>query len=155
MFCALFPADCVDQPPHQGRSNDLDFLAAFIDSLQVTRSPGHARGEPLTEVEKRGQAIFNDPEVGCTSCHPAPLYTDQRKHDVGTGTANERIGPAYDNPTLRGLYDSAPYFHDGSATTLHETLTRPSPGSEHDVSGLLTEGELDDLVAFLLALPYE
>lgn len=52
-------------------------------------------------------------------------------------------------------------FHDGSAATLYDALTRsagsgqayPSPGSEHDVSGLLSEAEIQDLIAFLLALP--
>jgi cytochrome c peroxidase len=145
----------VHQPPNTGRSHDLDSLAAFIDSLAVLPSPSHARGEPLTKAEKRGQAVFHRPELGCITCHPPPLYTDQQLHDVGTTTAGERIGPAYDTPTLRGLYDSAPYFHDGSAATLYQALTRPSPESEHDVHGLLTEAEIDDLVAFLLALPYQ
>ncbi|MBC8254363.1 MAG: hypothetical protein H8E35_10040, partial [Ardenticatenia bacterium] len=54
-----------------------------------------------------------------------------------------------------GLYDSAPYFHDGSAATLYAALTRPSPGSEHDVRGRLVEPEIADLIAFLLALPFE
>ena len=163
MNCSLSPPDCVNHPPNQGRSYDLDCLAAFIDSLQVPLSPAHAHGEPLTEAERRGQAIFNDPELGCIECHPPPLYTDQQMHDVGTATPDEKIGPAYDTPTLRGLYDSAPYFHDGSAATLYDALTRsagsgqarPSPGSEHDVTALLTEAEIQDLIAFLLALPFE
>ena len=125
-----------------------------MDSLQVTPSPAHAHGEPLTESEQRGQAIFNRPSLGCVTCHPAPLYSDLRKHDVGTSTADEKIGPAYDTPTLRGLYDSAPYLHDGSAATLRDALTRPSLGSEHDVRGRLTDAELEDLVAFLTALPF-
>ena len=29
----------------------------------------------------------------------------------------------------------------------------PSPGSEHDVSGLLSEAKIQDLIAFMLALP--
>jgi cytochrome c peroxidase len=74
---------------------------------------------------------------------------------VGTTTPDERIGPAFDTPTLRGLYDSAPYFHDGSAASLLDTITRASPGSEHDVRALLDEDEMTDLIAFLLALPYE
>ena len=160
MNCSLSPPDCVNHPPNQGRSYDLDCLAAFIDSLQVELSPGHANGEPLTEAEARGQELFNDPALGCASCHPAPLYTDHLTHTVGTAPIDpedpdEKIGPAYDTPTLRGLYDSAPYFHDGSAATIYEAITRPSPGSEHDVSGLLSEGDIQDVTAFLRALPYE
>jgi YVTN family beta-propeller protein len=155
MNCALSPPDCVHQPPNQGRSYDLDCLAAFLDSLRAPLSPDHAHGEPLDGAEQRGQAIYLDPDLGCVDCHPPPLYTDQLSHDVGTTTGDERIGPAYDTPTLRGLYGSAPYFHDGSAATLADALTRPSPGGEHDVRGLLGEGEIEDLSAFLRALPFE
>ena len=51
--------------------------------------------------------------------------------------------------------DSAPYFHDGSATTLYDVLARPSPGSEHDVGHKLSEAEIQDLLTFLLALPFQ
>jgi len=155
MNCSLSPPDCVNQPPNQGRSYDLDCLAAFMDSLRVPLSPAHSHCEPLTAAEQRGRVIFNDPGPRCLECHPAPLYTDLQMHDVGTATADERIGPAYDTPTLRGLYDSAPYFHDGGAATLYEAITYASPGNEHDVSGLLSEDEIRDLIAFLLALPFE
>ena len=155
MNCLLFPPDCVDQAPNQGRSYDLDALAAFIDSLRVPLSPDHVLGQPLTDAEWRGQEIFHRGDVGCAVCHPAPLYTDLKMHDVGTATPNERIGPAFDTPSLRGLYDSAPYFHDGSAATLRDTVTFASPNSEHDVRGILTDEEIDDLIAFLLALPFE
>ena len=56
-----------------------------------------------------------------------------------------------------------------SGVTLYEAVTRsagpstssgrsseqayPSPGSEHDVSGLLSEAKIQDLIAFMLALP--
>jgi YVTN family beta-propeller protein len=153
--CALSPPDCVHQLPNQGRAYDLDSLALFLDSLAVSPSPAHANGEPLSAAEQRGRALFLDPALGCVACHPPPLYTDHQRHDVGTATLDERIGPDYDTPTLRGLWDSAPYFHDGSAATLYETLTRPSQGSEHDVGGVLNEAEIQDLIAFLLALPFE
>ncbi len=155
IYCALSPPDCIHQPPNQGRAYDLDSLALFLDSLAMPLSPGHAQGEPLTEAEQRGQALFHDVSLDCITCHPTPLYTDLNRHDVGTATDDEKIGPAYDTPTLRGLYDSAPYFHDGSATTLYQALTRPTPGSEHDVSALLTEAQIQDLIAFLRALPFE
>jgi YVTN family beta-propeller protein len=154
LHCNLSPPDCVSPEPNQGRSYDLDSLALFLDSLEAPLSPGHAQGEPLSVAEQRGQAIFSRPELGCITCHPPPLYTDLQMHDVGTATTGEKIGPDYDTPTLLGLYDSAPYFHDGSAPDLVATLTRSTPGGEHEVNAL-TEGEFQDLIAFLLALPFE
>jgi YVTN family beta-propeller protein len=137
--------------PNQGRSYDLDCLAAFIDSLAVP-----ARTHALTAAEQRGKAIFELPETGCASCHPAPLYTDLQVHNVGTADAyGEWFGPLIDTPTLRFLYDSAPYLHDGSAATLYEVLTTANVGDEHGVTSHLSEDEIADLISFLLALPYE
>jgi len=137
--------------PNQGRSYDLDCLAAFIDSLTLPE-----RTHVLTPAERRGKAIFESDETGCADCHPPPLYTDLKQHDVGTADAyGEWFGPRIDTPSLRFLYDSAPYLHDGSAATLREVLTTANPNDEHGVTSHLTEQELDDLIAFLLALPYE
>jgi cytochrome c peroxidase len=74
---------------------------------------------------------------------------------VGTAdAAGEWFGPNIDTPTLRFLYDSGPYLHDGSAGTLREVLTTSNPHDEHGTTSRLTEQELADLIAFLLALPY-
>jgi YVTN family beta-propeller protein len=146
---AMHPTQDPDKP-NQGRSYDLDCLAAFIDSLAVPQ-----RTHTLTPAERRGQAIFESPETDCTRCHPAPLYTDLQVHDVGTADAyGEWFGPLIDTPTLRFLYDSAPYLHDGSAATLRQALTSANPQDEHGVTSHLTEQEIADLTTFLQALPY-
>jgi YVTN family beta-propeller protein len=154
MHCTLNPPDCVNQLPNQGRAYDLDALAAYMDSLAAPLSPDHTQEEPLTAAELRGQALFLNPALGCVDCHPPPLYTDHLIHDVGTATPDEQIGPAYDTPTLWGLSDSAPYFHDGSAATLEAALNRVTPGGEHDLGGVLTAAELQDLLTFLWSLPF-
>jgi YVTN family beta-propeller protein len=136
--------------PNAGRSYDLDCLAAFIDSLVVP-----ARTHTLTPAEARGKGTFESAETDCLRCHPPPLYTDLKQHDVGTADApGEWFGPAIDTPTLRFLYDSASYLHDGSAATLHAVLTTANPKDTHGVTSDLTAQEIDDLVAFLRALPY-
>ncbi|MBN1202778.1 MAG: beta-propeller fold lactonase family protein [Anaerolineae bacterium] len=137
--------------PNQGRSYDLDALGAYIDSLAVP-----ARAQPLSPAEERGRLIFESPETECANCHPAPLYTNLRAYDVGTARGpGEWFGPEIDTPTLRFLYDSAPYLHNGSAPTLHDVLTTANPADEHGVTSHLSDQELDNLIAFLLALPYE
>ena len=137
--------------PNQGRSAELDALAAFIDSLAVPE-----RTHTLTSSEARGKAIFESPTHGCHDCHPAHLYTDLQQHDVGTADApDEWFGPNIDTPTLRFLYESAPYLHDGSAQTLLEVLTTSNPNDEHGFTSHLTDQELADLAAFLLTIPFE
>lgn len=133
---------------NQGRSYDLDCLALYMDSLALPPSP-----HPLDAAARRGRAVFERADTGCADCHPAPLYTDLRSHDVGTATAWERVGPAYDTPTLAGVWATAPYLHDGSAATLRDVLVARNPADRHGVTSGLSAGELDDLVAFMLALP--
>jgi cytochrome c peroxidase len=136
-------------PPNQGRSYELDCLALFIDSLAMP-----ARSHTLTKAEQRGRAIFESPQTQCSVCHPAPLYADLKVHDVGTADGpGEWFGPLIDTPTLRFLYDSAPYLHDGSAATLRDVLTTKNPSDEHGVTSNLSNQEIDDLIAYLLTLP--
>ena len=48
--------------------------------------------------------------------------TDARLHAVGTPI----LGDGGNNPpSLRGVWEAAPYFSDGSARTLEEVLRRP------------------------------
>jgi YVTN family beta-propeller protein len=137
--------------PNQGRSLDLDSLAAFIDSL-----PTPASTRAFTAAAQRGKVIFDSPAARCLDCHPPPLYTDLERHDVGTADApGEHFGPLIDTPTLRFLYDSGPYLHDGSAADLLQVLTTANQQDEHGITSHLTPQELNDLVDYLLALPYE
>lgn len=136
--------------PNQGRSSDLDALAAFIDSLQVP-----VRKHDLSPAELRGKEVFASSVTECQTCHPPPLYTDLNQHDVGTGDRpGEWFGPRFDTPTLRYLFDSAPYLHDGSAATLMDVLTNNNPDDKHGITSHLTEQQLTDLIAFLLTLPH-
>jgi YVTN family beta-propeller protein len=133
---------CNLNPPNSGRARDLDDLAAF---MRVVQPP------PLQPFDAaaatRGEALFA--AANCASCHPAPLYTDRAKHDVGTGGgAGERKGSSFDTPSLRGLADTAPYFHDGSAATLGDVLRR------HGDAPALGDAQRADLVEFLRSIPF-
>jgi len=140
--------------PNQGRSYDLDSLASFIDSLELPHARSSAQPAAAGGDPDRGRDLFVSSRTGCSVCHPAPLYTDQRQHNVGTaGSYGEWFGPQIDTPSLRLLYDSAPYLHDGRAATLLSALTTANPDDKHGVTSDLTAQELEDLVAFMLTLP--
>jgi cytochrome c peroxidase len=65
------------------------------------------------------------------------------------------MGPAYDTPTLLGVYRSAPYLHHGRAATLRDVLTTANSGDRHGKTSGLSSSEVEDLVEFLKALPFE
>lgn len=153
--------------PNKGLSPELDALAAYSNSHKAPLSP-HAKAG-LSESAKRGKELFFASATGCATCHSGPYYTDSTpgttgkpraevvRHDVGTGgdDPSEKMGPAYDTPTLVGVYKTAPYLHHGKAATLADVLTTNNKGDKHGKTSQLSRGDVDDLVEFLKALPYE
>jgi hypothetical protein len=147
--------------PLRGRSAELDALAAYTNSHEYVLSP-HAKGG-LSDSARRGRELFHSRETRCSECHSGPFYADSRpdqeikRHDVGTGRADtgEKLGYAYDTPTLLGVYRTPPYLHDGSAATLADVLTTQNAEDRHGVTSHLTPAQVADLVEFLKALPYE
>ena len=149
--------------PNRGLSDKLDALAAYSNSHKFTISPFAKAG--LSESARRGQEIYLSAKTKCASCHAAPYYCDSTprstaeltRHDVGTGNddPSEKMGPAYDTPTLLGIYRTAPYLHHGKAQTLEEVLTKYNVGDKHGTTSHLTAAEISDLVEFLKALPFE
>ncbi len=129
----------------------------------IPRPPNRYRslGAPLTEAQRRGREIFYRThktdgteiprENRCITCHPPPLYTDRRQHDVGTQMWLDRQGK-FDTPHLNNIYDSAPYLHNGIAHTLEEIWTLYNPHDRHGVTNDLTKDQLNDLIEFLKTL---
>jgi cytochrome c peroxidase len=100
-----------------------------------------------TPAALHGRDLFTT--AGCATCHPAPLYTDRKKHDVGTGTSPlEQKGTSFDTPSLRDVALTPPYFHDGSAATLPDVVRT------HGAGPTLTDSERGDLVEFLRTISF-
>ena len=145
-----------------GRSKDLDVMAMYTNSFPFRLSPHNPAPGKLSAEAGRGQKLFAAAETQCAKCHTGAYYTDStlkkpfNLHDVGTGAGkDEKMGPKYDTPTLHGVYRLANYLHDGRAATLMDVLTTANPGDKHGKTSQLKKEELDDLVAFLKALPFE
>ncbi len=153
----------------------LDALTAYVDrGIPFARSPEvDAKSGTLSDAATRGQAIFT--RLTCSTCHSGVRHTDSGSgnpsldlagtvllHDVGTcagGAHPDQLSAAadgsprpacqFDTPSLNGLFDTPPYFHDGSAETLEAVVTHkvqyfnlPPP----------SESELSDLLAYLRSL---
>lgn len=123
-------------------AKDAKDLQAFLTSLPAPRTPTVEDAKAVA----RGKALFESSTTGCLNCHDGPLATDEKMYDIATDL------PKVNTPSLVGLATSAPYYHDGSASSL-ESLLRNN-GSIHSMgrtSGL-TDAQIGDLVAFLQTL---
>ena len=122
----------------------------YLKSLKPVPSPYLIMGE-LTPAAEHGKELFFSKEVGCATCHPSPLYTDLKEHDVGTIKAPDK-DPNIDTPTLIECWRTAPYLHDGHYTTIKQLLTEGKHGAKGSGLEKLTPQEMADLVEFVLSL---
>ncbi len=143
------------------RGSQVHFMAEFEAILDFPPAPkldvfGKLDPDMSTEQERRGEALFAG-KAKCSTCHPAPYYTDNTMHNLKTerffepemvhGRMASADGPIKTFP-LRGLKDSPPYLHDGRLLTIADTVE-----FFNVVLGTrLTAQEKADLVAFLLCL---
>lgn len=129
---------------------EADAIEAYLASLEPVPSP-HLVDRGLSPAAERGKELFESSRIGCVKCHPSPLYTDLRKHDVGTRTPYE-YKDAFDTPTLIEVWRTAPYLHDGRYATIRDLIRKGKHGKSLGRVEDLTEEELEDLVEFTLSL---
>jgi hypothetical protein len=162
-----------------GVSVELDKLAAYVTSLtKVSRSPFRNADGTLTAAGARGEALFK--QLDCQSCHGGPRFADStvppavlpnppappgggagtlNLHDVGTlkNTSGQRLNGGVnslygiDTPTLKGVWEGAPYFHDGSAITIMDVMNDPS-NVLHGGIDTLSMTERQDLAQYMLEI---
>ena len=135
----------ADRPEEEAAAIDV-----YLKSLQPVPSPHLVDGQ-LTAAAQRGEQLFQGRRVGCHNCHPAPLYTDLKAHDVGTRSRHARVD-RFDTPTLVEVWRTAPYLHDGRYTTIKELLVEGWHGLKRGPGHSLTDREIDELVEFVLSL---
>jgi len=128
-------------------TSKLPALRAYQRSLEAPPTPA---GTVDAAAAARGRVVFEG-EAGCTSCHKGPRFTDggnlhdPEETDMDPTHAERSTTGQYRTTPLRGLWQHAPYFHDGSALTLEDVVDHYD-----DALGLdLSPGEMADLVAYL------
>ena len=133
-----------------GVSADLDALAAYLGSLgSFAASPLRNADASLTPAALAGRTVFANAD--CASCHGGANFTasaldgGMRGIDTLRATSGNRLGApltGLDVPTLRDVWATAPYLHDGRAATLAEAVRAHA---DNTVAG----GDLANLVAYL------
>jgi DNA-binding beta-propeller fold protein YncE/cytochrome c peroxidase len=132
------------QSDRQVSDKNMAAMVAFLESLVPPPSRDELRGTLDEAAVERGSLVFE--QRGCVQCHAPPLYTTPDRYDVGLedSEGNRLFNP----PSLRGVGQRGPYFHDNRAESL-ESVFRDHG---HPVEGELTEAEFQDLLAFLRSL---
>ncbi|MFN7982382.1 MAG: hypothetical protein U0Q11_11030 [Vicinamibacterales bacterium] len=136
--------------PKAGVSADLDALAAYVNSLSTFDvSPYRASNGTLTAAAAAGKTVFTT--KGCATCHGGSGFTlsgnASMLKNVGTITSSSgtRLGSTLsgiDIPTLRDVWATAPYLHDGSAPTLALAISRHN-------TAVLTATELANVAEYV------
>jgi len=128
-------------------------LPALREYQHSLRAPAPPRDSVDAAAGGRGRGIFNK---SCASCHVGVNGTDNNQGKLHApsetgmdgGYAARTAQKAYRTTPLRGLWQHAPYFHDGSAATLADVVAHYDK-----VRNLgLTAAQQRDLVAFLKTL---
>jgi hypothetical protein len=149
---------------------DMSSFGVLIDEVMVRRMGGPPESDARKSALKgwlfslrppapvlaatdarvvRGQALFESPQVGCTSCHSGSVMTSNKNVYVGTTDT----GHLLQVPSLRGVAFRGPFIHNGCAATLRDRFDPGcGGGDQHGHTSQLVETELDDLIAYLESL---
>lgn len=117
-------------------------IDAYLKSLTPVQSPYLNEDGTLTESAERGKELFES--EGCATCHPAPLYTDLKTHDVGTNGAENWEDRAYDTPSLVEAWRTGAWLHDGRYNSMTDVVKHFAPD--------LSQSEIEDLADFVLSI---
>jgi cytochrome c peroxidase len=125
------------------------------------RSPKAPKGSFDAEAADRGRDVFRG-QARCATCHRGPTFTDVLSgpdpsvpflHDpaevrMDSAYAERSATKNYRTTPLRGLFQHAPYFHDGSAPDLRSVVDH-----YNTLFGLdLTSAQKADLIEYLKML---
>jgi len=140
---------------------DDDLVTDKLPALQAYQYSISAPPPPANSFDAssaaRGKEIFVK-KGQCASCHSGPLFTDVilggKLHPQSASVAvdkdyvNRSATKQWRVTPLKGIWQHPPYFHDGSAKTLADVVTRYN--QERNLG--LSDAEKADLTEYLKSL---
>lgn len=137
-------------------------IAAFQRTLVSFDTPYDRmqRGESVDLSERAQAGLKLLEESGCRTCHSGPNFTDLSFHDIGLTPSErdaglaEKTGRAEDankfrTPTLRNIWVTGPFMHDGSIDTVTEAILAHTRITNNGAPLQLGEEEAADISIFL------
>ena len=142
----------------------VDLVSARLPALQAYQlslaAPAAPAGSFDAAAAARGKRVFSD-KGHCISCHSGAQFTDAniRLHPAADVVSEPEPGGApsyasrsatrlYRTAPLKGLWQHAPYFHNGSAATTIDVVTRYNTRQSLG----LTPAEIADLAEYLKSI---
>jgi cytochrome c peroxidase len=152
LFTDVFGPDSLNY------DNMAKAIAAFERTLITPDSVFdlYVRGEgEISAAARRGMKKVD--EIGCTSCHSGPLFTNNSFQQFAFGiddgrksvTGKDEDDHLFRVQSWRNVAMTAPYFHDGTVKTLAKAV-RIMASIQLDTR--LPDADVDDIVAFLETL---
>lgn len=115
-----------------------------LEEYLRTLPPPPAAGMHDKAAADRGESLFK--ELDCRRCHVPPTFTSAQIVDVKL--KDERGNSEFNPPSLRGVCQNGPYFHDGRAESLEAVFQKFG----HQLDRELTSEQITDLIAYLNSL---
>ncbi len=135
-------------------TDKLPALQAYQFSLAAPQAPA---GSFDATAAARGKILFNN-KAQCATCHSGPKFTDVTNggilHPQSASVAtdkdyvNRSATKQWRVTPLKGIWQHAPYFHDGSAATLAAVVEKYNTSKNLG----LTSQEKTDLTEYLKSL---
>ena len=101
-------------------------LDEYLKALEPVPSPYLVDGK-LSAAPNGASRCSSPRRWAARKCHPEPLYTDLKMHDVGSSVPYDRRVD-FDTPTLVEVWRTAPFMHDGHYTTIKDLLVTGKHG---------------------------
>ncbi len=139
----------------------VDLVSSKLPALQAyqlsLKAPAPPAGSFDAAAAARGKEIFEG-AGNCVRCHSGELFTDanSRLHLVSESVADQNAPPyasrsatkQYRTTPLKGVWQHAPYFHNGSAATLEDVVQ--TYNAKQSLG--LTPAQVSDLTQYLKSL---
>lgn len=155
----------VYKTKHITYKETTEAIVAFEDALTTPNSLFDKYLRDQAKLSKKQMQGYKDfKQLGCITCHNGiniggnmmqkigifHVFINKKQYpDLYSITKNPKFKNVFKVPSLRNIALRAPYFHNGSAKTLHDAVKEMG---YYQLGVKLSPTQIDDIIAFLKTL---